>query len=176
MTDIPVLTTERLTLRGPESADLEPYAAFRMSDRAVGVGGPYTRDQAEAQFAALSAHWDALGYGRWIVTETETGAPLGVVGILNADGWPEPELAWSVFAPAEGRGIAYEAALAARDYAYGTLGMTTLVSLVNLANTRSVALAKRLGAWLDGTCNIPNYGEAPLWRHPGPAAAQEALT
>lgn len=168
MTDIPTLTTERLTLRGPEPQDLEPYAAFRMSDRAVGVGGPYSRDAAERQFAALFEHWERRGYGRWMVTDTGTGAPLGVVGILNPDGWPEPELAWSVFENGEGKGIAYEAAVASRAYAYDTLGLTTLVSLVDHANTRSVALARRLGARVDGTCMIPNHGEAPVWRHPGP--------
>ena len=41
------------------------------------------------------------------------GAALGVVGLFYPEGWPEPELAWSLFANAEGRGVAREAALEA---------------------------------------------------------------
>ena len=172
MTEIPILTTERLTLRGPEPEDFGAYAAFRMSARAKGVGGPYTRAEATVQFADLTAQWERLGYGRWIVTDRASDEPLGVVGILHPEDWPEPELAWSLFKAAEGRGIAFEAATAARAHAYGILGMTTLISFVDPANTRSAALAERLGARPDGMFDIPNHGKTPVWRHPGPENLQ----
>ncbi len=168
MTEIPTLTTDRLILRGPQPEDFPAYAAFRMSARAKGVGGPYTREEAAEHFATLGAQWERLGYGRWMVTDRTSGDPLGVVGILHPENWPEPELAWSLFETAEGRGIAFEAATASRAHAYGALGMTTLISLVDPANTRSVALAERLGARPEGTFDIPNHGETPVWRHPGP--------
>lgn len=170
MTDIPVLTTQRLTLRGPGPEHLEPYAAFRMSERARPVGGPYSRAQAEASYAQLAAQWTERGYGRWIVTETASGTALGVVGILHPVTWPEPELAWSMFAGGEGRGMAHEAAVAARAHAYGPLGMTTLISLVDPANTRSAALATRLGAQREGMFDVPGFGPTPVWRHPSPEA------
>ena len=166
---IPVLTTERLRLRAPEARDFEAYAAFRASDRARMLGGPFTRAEAFSQFANLVGHWTLRGYGRWMVADQATDAPLGVVGLLNPEGWPEPELAWSLFAAAEGQGIAFEAACAARDYAFGTVGLPTLISLVATENTRSTALARRLGARPDGEVLVPGHGPAPVWRHPHPA-------
>jgi RimJ/RimL family protein N-acetyltransferase len=169
MTTIPTLTTQRLTLRAPRLTDFDAYAGFRASDRAHFVGGPNTDIQAWGQFIGLAGQWTIRGYGRWIVADRETDAPLGVVGLLYPIGWPEPEIAWSMFAAAEGRGLAHEAALAARRYAYGTAGWTTAISLIDPANTRSTALAGRLGCHPDGTYQHAIFGAMQIWRHPAPA-------
>ncbi|CTQ33431.1 GNAT family N-acetyltransferase [Jannaschia rubra] len=165
---IPVLTTERLTLRGPRLSDFDAYAAFRASDRMAHLGGPVDRPTAWHQFCALGGQWILRGYGRWIVTLTGDDAPLGVVGLFHPDDWPEPEIAWSLFDGAEGRGIAQEAARAARDHAYGTLGWTTAISLVADDNRRSQALARRMGCTRDGTWQHNRLGDIPVWRHPAP--------
>ncbi len=167
---IPTLTTGRLTLRAPRMADFETYAAFRGSERARFVGGPDPRPVAFTQFSALVGHWAMRGYGRWMVADRTTDEPLGIVGPFFPEGWPEPEIGWTLFGGAEGRGIAQEAALAARDYAYGTLGWTTVVSLVAPDNTRSAALAERMGCRPDGEYPHPLFGPLVIWRHPGPAA------
>jgi len=118
MTQIPTLQTERLTLRAPRFDDFEAYAAFRGSDRAKMLGGPFNRDEAFNQLGEIAGHWLLRGFGRWIVADRADDTPLGIVGLYYPVGWPEPEIAWSVFEAGEGRGIAFEAALAARDYAY----------------------------------------------------------
>ncbi|MEO0911830.1 MAG: GNAT family N-acetyltransferase [Pseudomonadota bacterium] len=168
---IPTITTERLTLRAPRMEDFEPYAAFCASPRSVGVGGPYSEAQSFTRLAALIGHWHLRGYGRWMVTDTATTEPLGVVGLFFPAGWPEPEIAWSLFEAGEGRGIAYEAALASRAYAYETLGWKTAISCVMPDNTKSLALAKRLGATPEGSFTHVDYGEMPIFRHPAPEAA-----
>ncbi|WP_342076540.1 GNAT family N-acetyltransferase [Yoonia sp. SS1-5] len=167
---IPVLQTDRLTLRAPCADDFEAYAAFRGSARAKPLGGPFTRAQAFTQLAEIIGHWTLRGYGRWIIADRVDDKPLGVVGLFYPEDWPEPEIAWSVFAQGEGRGLAYEAACAARHYAYDTLGWTTAITLVDPSNTRSVALAKRMGCQPDGVYDHPTYGAMHLWRHPGPGA------
>jgi len=169
---IPTIETERLILRAPSFADFEAYAAFRASERTKLIGGPYDRAQAFTQLAEIIGHWTLRGFGRWMVADKASDEPLGIVGCFCPEGWPEPEIAWSVFERAEGRGIAYEAAFAARNYAYETLGWQTAISLVDPANTRSVALAKRLGCVDGGTFNHDTYGLMHIWRHPAP----EALT
>ena len=105
-----------------------------------------------------------------MVADRETDAPLGIVGPFFPESWPEPEIAWSVFAAGEGKGIAYEAAMASRKYAYETLGWTTAISLVDPANTRSVALAKRMGCVAGETYEHETLGVMHIWRHPAPEA------
>lgn len=167
---IPTLHTDRLTLRAPRPADLPAYTAFRMSGRTAHIGGPYSESTAFHQFCGLVGHWLIRGFGRWIVADRETDAPLGVTGMFHPPHWPEPELAWSLFADAEGRGIAFEAAQAARAYAYDTLAMAPLISCIAPDNPRSLALARRMGATPDGTFEHPEYGLQHIWRHPGPDA------
>lgn len=171
MIAIPTVETARLRLRAPCRADFEAYAAFRGSERARLLGGPYPPGEAFEQLAALVGHWQLNGFGRWIVADRATDAALGVVGPFFPADWPEPEIAWSVFETAEGRGIAYEAALAARAWAYDRLGWTTAISLVAPENTRSAALARRLGCREDGMHAHTSYGRLTVWRHPAPEEA-----
>ena len=170
MTPIPTLETERLRLRCAELRDFEAFAAFRMDPvRTLGVGGPCTRVEAFDKLGELIGHWHLRGFGRWIVADKATDDALGVVGCFYPDDWPEPEIAWSVFANAEGKGIAHEAALAARDYAYGTLGWSTAISCITPGNTRSVALAERLGATREQDFITEDGLELQVFRHPAPA-------
>jgi ribosomal-protein-alanine N-acetyltransferase len=167
---IPELETERLRLRAPVQSDFEAYADFRASDRAKTVGGPYPRHTAWDQLANLVGHWVLRGFGRWMVADKGTNAPLGIAGLYYPEAWPEPELAWSVFEAAEGRGIAYEAARAARTYAYDTLGWSSLISCVDPANTRSAALARRMGCEPGASFEHPSFGTLHIWHHPKPEA------
>jgi ribosomal-protein-alanine N-acetyltransferase len=171
---IPTLETPRLRLRAPEMRDFDAFAAFRGSARAVHVGGPTDRIRAFSDFSALIGHWHLRGFGRWLVADRATDAALGVVGPMFPEGWPEPEIAWSLFDGAEGRGLALEAAQAARAFAYDRLGWTTVVSLVAPDNPRSAALARRMGARIDGVHPHPLFGPLDIWRHPAPADLREA--
>ncbi len=167
---IHTLTTDRLTLRAPRWSDFDAYAAFRGDPaRTRFLGGPFSRDEAFDQMCELVGHWQLRGFGRWMVADADTDVPLGVVGLYYPPSWPEPEIAWSVFAEGEGRGIAREAAIAARRHAYETLGWTTAISLIAEDNHRSRALAERLGARRDGVFDNPHGAPAPIWRHPSPA-------
>lgn len=168
---IPTLDTGRLILRAPRWSDFDAYAAFRSDPaRTEFLGGPFNRGEAFVQMAELVGHWALRGYGRFMVADRDSDAPLGVVGPFFPEGWPEPEFAWSVFAEAEGRGIAQEAVRMARSWAYGTLGWTTAISLIAPTNTRSAALAERLGAWpTDKIFADPDSGkDVVIWRHPSP--------
>ena len=162
---IPTLETQRLVLRSPELRDFEAYAEFLASARSAGIGGRRTRDQAFQEFCALIGHWKIRGYGRWIVADRTSDAALGVIGIMYPEGWPEPEIAWSVFEVAEGRGLAYEAAVRVRLYVYETLGWERIVSCTMADNPRSMALARRMGAVHEYDFEHAKLGRLFVWRH-----------
>ncbi|MFQ5567549.1 MAG: GNAT family N-acetyltransferase [Paracoccaceae bacterium] len=172
MTAIPVINTERLTLRAPRVEDFEHYAAFFASDRAELERGRCDRAGAWKEFSTVAGQWLLRGYGGFSIEDRATGDYLGEVGVFHEDSYPEPELGWMVVAAAEGRGIAHEAALAARGWAYRALGLTTLVSYIDSRNTRSIRLAERLGATRDDSAARPESGDCLVYRHPGPEALQ----
>lgn len=167
----PRLETERLILRPLRASDAEPEMAFLTSDRAEGIGGPFHRMQAFRSVAGLIGHWALRGYGFFALEEKASGRYMGRVGPWFPEGWPEPEIGWSVVAEAEGEGYAREAALETRRWCYETLGWTTAVSLVSPENDRSAALARRMGCEKDGAWTHPLDGwVVDVWRHPGPEA------
>lgn len=168
---IPVLQTERLTLRAPVLDDFEPYAAVLMSERARHIGGPTDRHLAWLDFGSETAGWILRGYGAFAMERREDGRFLGLMILHWEDGDPERELGWVLTEEAEGHGYGFEAARAARDHAYGPLGWTTVVSYIEPENTRSIRLAERLGATRDAAAQKPR--EAPdclVYRHPAPEA------
>ena len=70
---------------------------------------------------------------------------------------------------AEGKGFAYEAALAVRKFAYETLGWNTVVSTIEKNNARSIALAVRLGAKFDYVFSHSRFGDMDVYRHLPPS-------
>jgi RimJ/RimL family protein N-acetyltransferase len=167
---IPVLTTQRLTLRAPRLADFEPYAAVLASERARHIHGPHDRAFAWKEFVSFSGQWLLMGFGGWSIEERASGRYCGEVSIIHPAHYAEPEMGWTLVPEAEGRGIAFEAARAARSWAYRSLGLATLVSYVMAGNERSIRLAERLGARLDPAAPRPATFPCLVYRHPGPEA------
>lgn len=167
----PLLKTENLILRGPEMSDVEPFIAFSADkSRSEGFGYIPQRDEAWRWFAMNIGHWHIHGYGYLTIEDKETGKPAGICGIWNPEGWPEPEIGWVVYEGFEGKGIAYEAAVAVRAWAYSELKLTTLTSNIVPDNTRSIALATRLGATFEREYENVQMGLDHLYRHPAPEA------
>ncbi len=144
MTEIPVLHTERMVMRGPQASDFDAYAAFYASDRTRHIGGPKTRAQAWRLFAADAGHWLLKGFGWWVL-ETE-GRVLGTVGLHHPPEHADPEIGWNIYEGSDGKGYAHEAAQAALRWAVTALQPARIVSYIDTGNTASIRLAERLGA------------------------------
>ena len=162
---IPVLRTERLVLRAPQVGDFATYAQIVTSERGSFIGIT-SREDAWYDFNQMVAGWMLRGHGVWsVATQDEELLGFVLLGFDPED--PEPELGYIFTEAAEGRGYATEAAIAARDFAYEALGWSTLVSFIDPQNTRSIAVAERLGARLDGQIEDPDKGDITLiYRHP----------
>jgi RimJ/RimL family protein N-acetyltransferase len=72
----------------------------------------------------------------------------------------------------QGKGFATEAAQAARDYAFGPLGLPTLVSTIDHNNDPSIRLSERLGATRDAAAEAAHDNAIRVYRHPGPEVRQ----
>ncbi len=163
---IPTVETDRLILRAPHLDDLPAMIAFYASERSHMVGGPKDELGSWSSLSGRLGHWALRGYGLWHLTEKTSGAFVGWAGIIDVPGWAEPELGWTLMAEAEGKGLGFEAAQAARDYAARHQGLNGVISYIAHANDRSRALAERLGATLEIE-NAELLGlTAQIWRHP----------
>lgn len=162
---IPLLRTTRLVLRAPVERDFPAYAAMLGSTRAGFMGGPYPLGAAWGLFCHDIAQWTLFGHGALMVHLAAGGACVGQVGINHGPLFPEKELGWLVYDGHEGHGYATEAAGALRAWAAEVLGLRGLVSYVDPGNTRSITVARRLGAVLDA--EAPRQDAADLvFRHP----------
>ena len=164
------LETERLILRRPVAADFDAFRDFAAGGGLRHIYGDPTDGQVFRSFATELGHWEMLGFGMWTVAFKGSDQAVGLVGPWRPADWPETELGWMIFGNAEGKGIACEAATAARADAYVRLGWKTAVSYIAPENLRSIRLAERLGAVPDPTAKTPPSGKPCLvYRHPAPA-------
>ena len=161
-----ILTTDRLILRQPALRDLPACAAFWASERSHMMGGPWTANETRIAFADLFAQWDAHGFSLFTVTLKGADDAIGLIGPFYPDGHPEVELAWSLWETSlEGQGLAFEAAMAARDWFFATSGHRTAVSYTHVDNHRSHRLCERMGAVVDPDARSSSPPPERIYRH-----------
>ena len=149
----PVLTTERLVLRGFRRDDLDSHAAT-LGDPAVTrylTGEPFSREDAWRRLMMAVGQWPLLGYGYWAVALKDGGRLVGQCGFadfqraMQPDISGEPEMGWIFDPSVHGQGIAYEACRAALEWADSNLGAKNYPALISVDNEPSIRLALRLG-------------------------------
>ena len=165
LTSAPILETARLTLRGPLQSDLPEFTRFMTSSpRMRAQKETISKEQAWFAFLTGIGHWQWHGFGFFTLVARGQSLPLGRVGLLKHSNWPKVELAWHLFEGAEGKGYATEAGRAVRSWAFQAHGLSQLVSYIDCNNTRSQAVAKRLGAETDGA-RAGHERNAEIWTH-----------
>lgn len=148
------IETERLILRDidPER-DFEAWARTMGDERTVRFTEGRVLDRARAwrHMAALIGHWQIRGYGFFSVEEKASGEWVGRVGPWYPEGWPAPEIGWTIAPEHWGKGYATEAARASLDYVFSTLGWPRVIHVILKGNDRSIAVAEKIGSSLIGT-------------------------
>ena len=152
-TDISLLRTARLQLVVPAARHAGAFAALHADPytmRYIGQGRPLDRTDAWLHLAMVIGHWQMRGYGAWMLEDPADGSFVGRVGLFHPAGWDEAELGWMIVPALRGRG------LAARDVAFGTLGMMSLISLIKPGNEASRRVALKAGAIAAETVSFPD--------------------
>ncbi len=151
-----VIETARLILRPPLAEDFEPWASC-MADETVTrhLSGVQPRSVAWRGIATMAGAWSLFGFSMFSVVEKSTGRWIGRLGPWKPDGWPGTEVGWGLAREAWGKGYATEGATAAIDWAFDTLGWTSVIHCIDPGNAPSQAVARRLGSHNQGPGVLP---------------------
>jgi RimJ/RimL family protein N-acetyltransferase len=156
MPDPPVIETERLLLRCPEEGDLDGFCGMMADAEAMThLGGVMTRPEVWRFMSLIAGSWMLRGYSLFSVVDKASGEWLGRVGPWAPEGWPGTEIGWGLKRSAWGRGYAQEAAIACMDFAFDRLGWDEVIHVIVPENTRSLAVAQRLGSTLLRSARLP---------------------
>ena len=143
------LETDRLLLRPLQRDDLEPFLAFCADPQVMDpLGGVQAPSVAWRSFCTIAGAWHLFGFSMFSVVEKSSGEWVGRVGPWQPLGWPGTEVGWSIRASRWGRGYAPEAARAAIDWAFDSLGWEEVIHTIAPENGNSMAVARKLGSQL----------------------------
>jgi len=126
--------------------------------------------QAWAQLTSFAGLWELKGLGQWALEERGTGRFVGRAGLywrLEPE-WPGVEVGWTLDPATWGHGYATEAGARAVRFGFEALGEDTLYSTILPENTRSAAVATRLGfsPWEERVLpHFPSQAHT-IWRLP----------
>ena len=146
----PTLQTERLLMRQWQPSDVEPYGRMLADPgtaRFIVPGGkPVPPEYAWDHAAVMAGHWAIHGVGMFVLEDRSTGEFLGRVGPWYPPGWFGFEVGWGIVPAARGKGIAFEAALAAMRWTFAKPGVDEIIHCIDDENEPSKKLARRIGA------------------------------
>jgi RimJ/RimL family protein N-acetyltransferase len=141
------IETERLILRPLLREDYEPYLAFCADEATMRtLGGVQPPSVAWRGFCSLAGAWQLFGFSMFSVIEKSSGDWIGRMGPWQPQDWPGTEVGWGIRHASWGRGYAPEAAVAAIDWAFDTLGWDEVIHTIAEDNDNSRAVARKLAA------------------------------
>lgn len=149
-----VLETKRLLLREMSIDDLD-FIAGMMADPEVMEFYPqcYSRSDSESWIGRVRKPYAEDGHALWLTVDKNSRNPIGQVGLVQQmiDETVETEEGYMLERKNWNRGFATEAATAARDFAFQTLGKSKVISLIRPSNVPSQRVAIRLGMLPENT-------------------------
>lgn len=142
------LVTPRLRLRQCSFEDLDALSTIRGDAEVmkyIGNGSPQTRAQVKELLQEILAHWQAYGFGRWVVTLKNENHPIGLCGLSFLDNTPEVELGYLLAKAHWGKGLATEIALACLRYGFDVMKFDRIVAIAYPENLASQNVMKKIG-------------------------------
>jgi [ribosomal protein S5]-alanine N-acetyltransferase len=149
-----VLETKRLVLRRMEMADVDDLMGIFSDPVAMRYyPGTKSREEAEEWVCWTLGSYRDHGFGQWVATLKGSGEFAGQCGLTvqEVEGKDEVEIGYLFLRRFWGRALATEAARAARDHGFHTLGYRRLVSLIDPGNLASRRVAEKVGMALEKT-------------------------
>jgi RimJ/RimL family protein N-acetyltransferase len=153
-----VLQTERLALRrlSPDNAefilDLLNQPSFL---RYIGDKGVRNTEEAINYIqTGPVASYEQHGFGLYLVQLKETGAAIGMCGLLKRDSLPDVDIGFAFLPEYWSRGYALESAEAVMKYGKEKFGLQRIVAITSLENESSIKLLEKLGMKFEGLIKL----------------------
>jgi RimJ/RimL family protein N-acetyltransferase len=179
----PIIETDRLLLRPFRDDDLDAYTAIHETPEvraSLHLADDFGRADAWMAMAMQLGQWELRGTGKWAIEEKATGALVGRVGMFFPErvDWPGIEIGWTLHPDHWGKGYATEGGEASIDYAFAHHDVDALYSVILPENTRSQAVATRLGFTLWDERVLSHFPSSPhgIWRRERGAEIYSAST
>ncbi len=169
----PVLETDRLILRPHRVEDFDDVTALWADPEVVRfIGGvPSTRQASWGRLLRYVGHWQALGFGYWVVESRDDGQFLGEVGFADyqRDIIPSlngvPEAGWVLASAAHGQGYASEAVQRMHQWADEVKGWSETVCIFDPAHSASHNVARKVGYEVSGEAIYEGLPTLVMRRH-----------
>ncbi|HEX5807123.1 MAG TPA: GNAT family N-acetyltransferase [Anaerolineales bacterium] len=156
-----LLESERLLLRNFHSLDGEPMMRVFGDPQVMRFGdGVQTRAWVDHWIATCLEDYRTRGFGPYAVVEKQRQRLIGYCGLFffpAVNGRAEVEIGYRLERLAWGQGYATEAAGAVREYAFSSLGMRRLISIIEPANLASIRVAEKIGMQYESEVMFEGY-------------------
>ena len=158
-----ILQTPRLLLREFTLEDADALALVVSDPETMRYyPAPYDRAGVEQWIERNRQRYRDDGVGLWAMELTQTGEMIGDCGIIlqQVEGEPLYEIGYHLRRDFWGQGLATEAAIACRDWAFAHLKTDRLISLIRPENLPSRRVAERNGMTIWKEVNwrgLPHY-------------------
>lgn len=149
------LETERILFRALTEEDFTEWGVFFCNNPSL----PYlgldltltTQKHSEEWIEIQLKRYEDQRYGHHALIEKESGKLIGQCGLLTQDlnGVKEIEVGYHILPEYWGKGFATEAALMVKKYAIEQASISSLISVIDIRNTASQNVAKKLGMTID---------------------------
>ncbi|HEU5483495.1 MAG TPA: GNAT family N-acetyltransferase [Microlunatus sp.] len=151
---IPVLRTDRLTLRQPELTDAEDVLVFRGDPEVQRFNSePHTSvaESVDLIREIRREHTEGTGMG-WVATLTTSGRAIGLVGFSGWDRFHRrAEVGYDLARDLWGRGLAREALRSVVEFGFTRMDLHRVEAATIADNHASVRLLERCGFVREGT-------------------------
>jgi len=114
--------------------------------RNIGDRGVRTAEDARGYIAkGPVASYERHGFGLYAVELKETGAPIGICGLLKRDTLEDVDIGFAFLSRYWSKGYAVEAAAAALDHGRDRVGLRRVVAITVPQNEPSIRVLEKIG-------------------------------
>jgi RimJ/RimL family protein N-acetyltransferase len=158
-----VIETERLALRRLGAADAEFIRGLLNEPSFIeNIGDRGVKTEEDARRYILNGpvmSYDRLGFGLYLVELKESGAAIGICGLLKRDALEDVDIGFAFLPKFWGKGYAHESAAAVMEYGRNVLGLERIVAVTALNNEASMRVLRKIGLRFERMVRMSEDGE-----------------